>query len=94
MVLMIVEVTRAGHGQWSRLSALTRHEEPDGVDLTAVGIRRIGSALDVVGLDVVVDERDTLAHSDDQLTWVGARRRDPDDWRVGRRRRCRAGRWS
>jgi hypothetical protein len=53
---------------------LSRCEEPDGIDLTAIRRRRIGTAGDVVRLQVVVDERDPLADRDDQLTWIGAGR--------------------
>ena len=72
MVLVIVIVTRTRDGQWQGLLALTRNEEADRVDLTTVWIRGIGSALDVVRLKVVVDERHTLAHSDDQLLRIAA----------------------
>src|SRR5262245_25666251 len=89
MVLVVVIVTRTRDRQRQRLLALTRREETDGVDLATVRIRGIGSALDVVGLRVVVDERHAIADRDDQLLRVGAGGGDPNDRRI-RWGRCRA----
>ena len=74
MVLMVVIVTRASHWQRRRLTALSWCEEPDGIDLTAIRRRGVGTTGDVVRLHVVVDERDPLADRDDQLTRIGAGR--------------------
>src|SRR6185503_11484542 len=70
MVLVIVIVAGAGDGQRQRLLALPRDDEADGVDLAAIRICRIGSALDVVRLRVVVDEGDPLTRGNDQLLRV------------------------
>ena len=92
MVLVIVIVRGTRDGQWQGLLALTWNEEPDRVDLATIGIGWIGSALNVMGLDVVVDERHTLAEGDDQLLRVGAGGGDSNDRRIGwRQRRDRAG---
>jgi hypothetical protein len=93
MVLMVVIVAAPRHRQWRGLTTLSGDEEADGIDLPAIGIRRIGSALDVVWLHVVVDERDALANRDNQLTRVRSAGCDPDDRRIGRGRGW-AGGWS
>ena len=67
MVLMVVIVARAREGQWRGLTTLSGREEPHGIDLTAVGHRRIGTTGHVVRLHIVVDERDPLADRDNQL---------------------------
>jgi len=74
MVLMIVIVTGASHRQWRGLAALSRREEPHGINLTAIRRGWIGTAGDVVWLRVIVDERDPLPDSDDQLSWICAGR--------------------
>jgi hypothetical protein len=65
MVLMVVIVTRAGHWQWRGLAALSRREEPHGIDLATVGRCGVGTTRDVVRLRIVVDERDPFADRDD-----------------------------